>query len=79
MKIEISEVLVTRTDAITLDLKPTAVGIAALEPRSTPIPPNIKYHRVPLITALYRLVPLCTTKMKRMFHAQHHERLHVTF
>ncbi|MGZ4964037.1 MAG: hypothetical protein ACXWDN_03130 [Limisphaerales bacterium] len=35
MKIEISEVFVTRTDAITTHAESTPVGIAALEPRPT--------------------------------------------
>jgi hypothetical protein len=53
MKIEISEVFVIRSDAMTLDCKPSAVGIAAVEPRTAPVPPNIKCYRFPNITAFY--------------------------
>jgi hypothetical protein len=57
MKIEISEVFVTRTDSTTLDAEPSPIGIAALESRTAPVPANIKYHLFPLCTALYRFVP----------------------
>jgi hypothetical protein len=65
MKIEISEVFVTRTDSMTLDYEPSAVGIAALVCR----PATIKQRnrtRAPLYVALSRFVPLCTAKMKKM-------------
>jgi hypothetical protein len=48
MKIEISEVFITRTDAMTLDLAPAPVGIAALQPRENPISPNAKNRRFTL-------------------------------
>jgi hypothetical protein len=64
MKIEISEISVTRTDAITLERTPSAVGIAALEPRTAPTARNLKRYRFPSITALLRFVPL---KLKRCY------------
>jgi hypothetical protein len=41
MKIEILEVFVTRTDAMTMDQIPSAIGIAALEPRENAVPANV--------------------------------------
>lgn len=45
MKIELSEVFVTRTDAMTLDQMPSAVGIAALEPRVHAVLQNVNRPR----------------------------------
>jgi hypothetical protein len=58
MKIEISEVFVTRTDAITLDQIPAPVGIAALEPRVAPVGPNTKCRPVGLYTTFYNFLSL---------------------
>jgi hypothetical protein len=64
MKIEISEVFVNRNDAITLERKPSAVGLAAIEPRTAPVPPNIKCYRFPLISALLQFIPVIATETK---------------
>jgi hypothetical protein len=58
MKIEISEVFVTRTDAITLDQIPAPVGIAALETRVAPLGTNIKCRPVRLRTTFYGFLSL---------------------
>jgi hypothetical protein len=60
MKIEILEVFVTRTDAMTTDQIPSAIGIAALEPREKPIQLNTKNRHVALLSRLF------TAKMKKM-------------
>ena len=64
MKIEISEVFVTRTDAMTLDQTPCAIGIAALEPRETAVSPNTKTRHFTLFDTFSRYL---MAKAKNMF------------
>jgi hypothetical protein len=54
MKIEISEVFVTRSDSMSMDCESSAVGIAALEPRKKRAPPNIKNRRFTLFHGISR-------------------------
>jgi hypothetical protein len=74
MKIEISEVFVTRTDAMTLDQTPCAIGIAALEPRETAVAPNTKTRHFALFDAFSRYL---TAKAKNMFRPRSTFHLHL--
>jgi hypothetical protein len=47
MQTEICEVFVVHSDAINHDHVPTTVGIAALEPRTAPVPANVKCLSLP--------------------------------
>lgn len=69
MKIEISEVFVTRTDSTALEYEPSAVGIAGLVTRSLSIKQRNHTRRVSLYVRLSRFVPLCAAIMGRILKA----------
>ncbi len=72
MKIEISEVFVTRTDSMILDYEPFAVGVAALVSDPATINQRNRTGHLPVYVGLSGFVTACTAKIKKSLKRTYH-------